>query len=318
MTVSTKSMRDVFGKELAKMSLEDQRVVALDGDLGNSTRLALVEKENPSSFLQMGIAEQNLVGVSAGLATCGMIPWACSFTAFITRRAFDQLVVSVDQPKLNVKLVGSYSGLLTSNTGKTHHSFEDIALMTSLPNMLVFSPGDAKEVQRIMKAMNQYDGPAYLRLSRDEGVDFLDESDEEFVIGKAKWLKRGENRDRVACLSTGAMSPRVKRALERLEAEGILITHVHFPTLKPLDERTIIDLAHNHKHLITIEEHYVRHGFGSLVNEVTSSKRPVKTTRIGIQNEYSECGKNEELLDMHGLSPEKLAAKIKDIVEGER
>ncbi|PYZ92655.1 transketolase [Salipaludibacillus keqinensis] len=315
MTVSTKSMRDVFGEELAKLSLEDKRVVALDGDLGNSTRLSFVEKANPSSFLQMGIAEQNLVGVAAGLATCGMIPWACSFTAFITRRAFDQLVVSVDQPKLNVKLVGSYSGLLTSNTGKTHHSFEDIALMTSLPNMIVLSPGDAKEVQRIMRAMNNYHGPAYLRLSRDEGLDFLDDTDEEFIIGKAKWLKRGKND--VACLSTGAMSPRVKIALARLEAEGISITHVHFPTLKPLDEKAIIELASSYKHLITVEEHYVRHGFGSLINEVTSSVQPVKTTRIGIQNEYSECGGNEELLAKHGLSPEKLEIKIREIVEGD-
>src|SRR5699024_8367542 len=125
----TKSMRDAFGHKLAALAKENKQIVALDGDLGNSTRLSFVEDAVPENFLQMGIAEQNMVGVAAGLATTGMMPWTCSFAAFMTRRAYDQIVVSVDQPRLNVKLVGSYSGLLTSNTGKSHHSFEDLALL---------------------------------------------------------------------------------------------------------------------------------------------------------------------------------------------
>ncbi|SES06650.1 transketolase family protein [Salipaludibacillus aurantiacus] len=313
MSLTTKSMRDAFGKQLTEMTLQDPSIVALDGDLGNSTRLAFVENENQDAFLQMGIAEQNMVGVAAGLATCGIKPWVCSFAAFITRRTFDQLVVSVDQPHLNVKLVGAYSGLLTSNTGKTHHSFEDITLMASLPNMVVLSPGDAQETVRMMQAAGKYEGPVYIRLSRDENLEFLPGSEEPFEIGKAKWLNSGK---KIACVSTGAMSPRVYKAIIELKAEGMSLTHVHFPTIKPLDRETVIKLAESHEHLVTVEEHFVRNGFGSLVNEVTSATCPVQTTRIGIQNQYSQCGKNDELLDYHGLSTGKLKMKLAELFEG--
>ncbi|WP_181347118.1 transketolase family protein [Thalassobacillus sp. CUG 92003] len=311
-TTASKSMRNVFGETLTELTQQDARTVALDGDLGNSTRLAFVEKENPSAFLQMGIAEQNMVGVAAGLASCGQIPWVCSFGAFISRRAYDQIVVSVDQPSLNVKLVGSYSGLLTSNTGKTHHSFEDIAMMTLLPNMVVLSPGDALEARQAMEAMQRYDGPVYLRLSRDETLDILPGSDRKFAIGKSYQLASGQN---VACLSTGAMTPRVYEAVQNLQEEGVHVTHLHFPTIKPLDEQAIVAAARQHDHLITIEEHFVAHGFGGMVSRVTSRDEPVRMTRIGIEDAYSQCGKDPELLDEHGLSSDALTERLRTIYE---
>lgn len=145
------SVRDQFGKQLAKLAKEDSRVLALDGDLGNSTRLDSIENETADSFLQMGIAEQNMVGVAAGLASVGFQPWVCSFATFLTKRALDQIIVSVAQTNFDVKLVGSYSGLLTSNTGKTHHSLDDIAIMTTIPNITVIAPGDARETAAAMK-----------------------------------------------------------------------------------------------------------------------------------------------------------------------
>lgn len=297
-------MRDAFGNKLAEMAQKNSKVVALDGDLGNSTRLSFVEEKVPSAFLQMGIAEQNMIGVAAGLATTGMIPWACSFAAFITRRAYDQIVVSVDQPKLNVKLVGAYAGLLTSNTGKSHHSFEDIALMSTLPHMVVVAPGDAKETIHAMDVLNVYDGPAYLRLSRDETLEHLPSSDLPFALGKGRTLHSGKH---IAILSTGSMSPRVFQAVTELAAnENIKLTHVHFPTIKPLDDALILELAQNHDHLITVEEHFIASGFGSAVAQITSAKAPIQVTRIGIDDEYSQCGRDNELLDCHGLTSEQL------------
>lgn len=312
MTVEPISMRNVFGDTLTEMTLKDKKTVVLDGDLGNSTRLAHVEKVNPDHFLQMGIAEQNMVGVASGLSTCGLIPWVCSFGAFITRRAYDQIVVSVDQPSMNVKLVGAYSGLLTSNTGKTHHSLEDIALMATLPNMVVLSPGDAREVRKAMEAVQSYNGPVYLRLSRDETLNIIPGTDREFKIGKCLLLNKGK---KIACLSTGAMSSRVYQAVQQLKEKNIEITHVHFPTVKPLDKEMIMDLAKTHEHFITVEEHFVTNGFGSLVNEVTSSTFPVRLTRIGVEHEYSQCGKDHDLLDYHGLTVKKLIAKCQALPE---
>lgn len=310
--INTKSMRDAFGHKLAELAEANNKIVALDGDLGNSTRLSFVEEQVPTAFLQMGIAEQNMVGVAAGLATTGMIPWTCSFAAFMTRRAYDQIVVSVDQPRLNVKLVGAYSGLLTSNTGKSHHSFEDIALLNTLPNMVVLSPGDAQETVQMMDAMVAYDGPVYLRLSRDETLEHLPGTDAPFEIGKARTLHEGT---RVACLSTGAMSPRAYAAVKELAADGIDVTLVHFPTIKPLDEECVVELAKTHTHLVTMEEHFTSSGFGSAVSEVTSRTTPVRMTRIGIKNTYSQCGKDAQLLESHGLTSEQLAEQIKVIYE---
>lgn len=305
-------MRDAFGHKLADLAEKHPEIVALDGDLGNSTRLSFVEDQVPRSFLQMGIAEQNMVGVAAGLATTGMIPWTCSFAAFMTRRAYDQIVVSVDQPSLNVKIVGSYSGLLTSNTGKSHHSFEDIALMATLPHMVVLSPGDAAETVQMMDVMAVYDGPMYLRLSRDETLEHLPGSDAPFELGKARTLQEGKH---VAVLSTGSMSSRAYAAVQSLAKEGMDVTHVHFPTIRPLDEEKVIELAQTHDHMITMEEHFIASGFGSVVSEVTSAKAPVFMTRIGIDHMYSQCGKDADLLEEHGLTSPQLAETIRSIYE---
>lgn len=308
----TKSMRNAFGEKLALMAMNDEKIVALDGDLGNSTRLSYVEDKKPAAFLQMGIAEQNMVSVAAGLATTGMKPWACSFAAFMTRRAYDQIVVQVDQPALPVKLVGSYAGILTSNTGKSHHSLEDIAMMQTLPNMTVIAPGDAREVVRAMEKIDTYEAPVYLRLSRDETLSFLPHSDEEFVIGKGHIIEYGK---KIALLSTGSMTSRLYKIMDEWKERGIEPTFVHFPTVKPLDYSLIAKLAKEHSQLVTVEEHFVSSGFGAAVAAWTSEHYPVCVKKIGIENTYSQCGKDQDLLSYHCLTPNQLLERIISIYE---
>ncbi|MCZ8539130.1 transketolase family protein [Psychrobacillus psychrodurans] len=290
------NVRDQFGKQLAKLAKEDSRVLALDGDLGNSTRLDSIEKETVDSFLQMGIAEQNMVGVAAGLASVGFQPWVCSFATFLTKRALDQIVVSVAQTNFDVKLVGSYSGLLTSNTGKTHHSLDDIAIMTTIPNMTVIAPSDPSETVSAMKAMHKTAGPMYLRLTRDETIpSFLPNSD--FEIGKGKTLAEGTD---ILLVTTGSTTFRVNEVIKQME--GVSIAHLHFPTLKPFDKELLIDAARKVPLVVTVEEHYIRGGLGSIVSEILSEELPKKVVRIGVPDRFLGCGTDEELLESNGLS----------------
>ena len=298
------STRDLFGKQLTVLANKDAKVIALDGDLGNSTRLDTVEKETTDAFLQMGIAEQNMVGVAAGLASVGLQPWVCSFATFLTKRAFEQIVVSVAQTNFDVKLVGSYSGLLTSNTGKTHHALDDLAMMSTIPNMTVLAPGDAKEAVEAMNAMYKTSGPMYLRLTRDETIpEFLPDS--EFVIGKGRKLRQGSD---ILVVSTGSTTYRVSEAIEKIE--GISITHLHYPTIKPFDVELLLESAKNVRFVVTVEEHYIRGGLGSMVAEIMSEHLPKKVHRIGVSDAFSGCGTDEELLEAHGLSAEKIKDQI--------
>lgn len=298
------NVRDQFGKQLAKLAKEDSRVLALDGDLGNSTRLDSIEKETVDSFLQMGIAEQNMVGVAAGLASVGFQPWVCSFATFLTKRALDQIVVSVAQTNFDVKLVGSYSGLLTSNTGKTHHSLDDIAFMTTIPNMTVIAPSDPSETVSAMKAMHKTAGPMYLRLTRDETIpSFLPDSD--FEIGKGKTLTEGTD---ILLVTTGSTTFRVTEVIKQME--GVSIAHLHFPTLKPFDKELLIDAARKVPLVVTVEEHYIRGGLGSIVSEILSEELPKKVFKIGVPDRFLGCGTDEELLESNGLSVDEIRKSL--------
>lgn len=303
------SLRNTFGKTLAQLAMQDEKVIALDGDLGNSTKLDYVLEARDEAFMQMGIAEQNMVGVAAGLAHVGLQPWVCSFATFLTKRAFDQVVVSVAQTNANVKLVGSYSGLLTSNTGKTHHALEDLGMMSTIPNMVVLAPGDAVELEAAMQAMHQMCAPTYLRVSRDETIPpYLPE--ESFQIGKGKVLCEG---DEVLIVSTGSITFQVKLAIEQLH--DISVTHIHMPSIKPFDRALLIHYAEHCHHVITVEEHYIRGGLGSIVAEILSEEFPKRVTRIGVEDAFSGCGTDAELLEAHGLSANRIAETIKYIIK---
>ena len=298
------SVRERFGEYLSKLAMQDSKVLALDGDLGNSTKLDNVEINTKDSFLQMGIAEQNMVGVSAGLALVGFQPWVCSFATFLTKRALDQIIVSVAQTNLDVKLIGSYSGMLTSNTGKTHHALDDLSIMTTIPNMTVIAPADASETVTVMEVMYKTDGPIYLRLTRDETIPiFMPDSD--FEIGKGKNLQLG---NQLLVISTGSTTYRAAKAIQ--DIADISIAHQHHPTIKPFDQQMLLEGARDVQLVITVEEHYIRGGLGSIVSEILSEHMPKKVYRIGVSDDYSGCGTDEELLDTHGLSIEKIRAQI--------
>ncbi|MGG1662404.1 transketolase family protein [Brevibacillus sp. NRS-1366] len=287
------AMRDVFGQTLLELSTADERVLGLDGDLANSTKIDKLAENNAKQFLQMGIAEQNMLGVAAGLATVGFQPWVCSFAAFIVKRALDQIAISIAQPKLDVKMIGAYSGLLTGCTGKTHQALEDIAIMRSLANMIVLAPADAVELKKMMLFAHQYNGPVYIRVARDPLPQLFSEETYKFQLGKGITLKEGTD---VTIVSTGTQTSRVLAAAASLEQEGISAAVLHLPTIKPIDQDAIIAAAARTGVLVTAEEHNIYGGLGSAVAEVLVEHHPVPMLRVGVRDRNSESGSNEELL----------------------
>lgn len=234
------SMRDAFGDKLLELSQSDPRVFALDGDLANSTKLDKVAERNSGKFLQMGIAEQNMLGTAAGLASVGLQPWVCSFAAFIVKRAFDQIVVTVAQPHMDVKMIGAYSGLLNGCTGKTHQSLEDFAMMRTLPGMIVLAPADSVELQQMMDFANRYDGPVYIRVARDSYPVLFDEASYRFQLGKGVIMRVGTD---VTIVSTGTQTGRCLEAVELLKQKGISAELLHLPSVKPIDAEAVIASA---------------------------------------------------------------------------
>src|SRR5215207_7552994 len=228
-------MRDAWGQAMADLADEYPELVVLDGDLANSTRADIFAEAHPDRFFEMGIAEQNMIGVAAGLATVGYVPWISTFAAFVAKRALDQIRVVVAQPHLNVKLCGSYSGILTSKTGKTHQSVEDIAIFRAMPGVTTIVPADVVELRAAMRAMMDNPGPDYLRVTRDASpVIFAD--DYRFEIGRGHLLRDGAD---VGIVSTGVQTVRALAAVDALAAEGIAASLLHLPTIKPLDRAAI-------------------------------------------------------------------------------
>ena len=288
--------------------------VVLDGDLANSTRADIFADAHPDRFFEMGIAEQNMIGVAAGLATVGFVPWISTFAAFVAKRALDQIRVVVAQPHLNVKLCGSYSGILTSKTGKTHQSVEDIAIFRAMPGVTTIVPADVVELGSAMRAMMENPGPVYLRVTRDASpVIFAD--DYRFEIGKGHLLRDGSD---VGIVSTGVQTVRVLAAADALAAEGISASVLHLPTIKPLDRAAIVALAERTGAIVTAEDHSIYGGLGSAVAEVLGEERPTRMRRIGWQDTYGESGPNDALLEKYGLSSRHVADAAKSMVNSKR
>jgi len=297
------AQRDAFGDTLVELIDRDERVYVLDGDLANSTKADIVSRERPDRFLMMGIAEQNMMGVAAGMATCGLVPWLSSFACFIVNRDLDQLRVVVAQPNLPVKLCGAYSGLLTGKTGKTHQDVSDISVMRAMPNMTVLAPADAVEVAACMRVANDLPGPVYVRMTRDpEPVIFP--ADYQFELGKAVTAREGTD---VALISTGAQTPRCLEAADQLAADGVSALVLHLPTIKPLDEDAIVAAAEATGKVVTAEDHTVIGGLGGAVAEVLGEKRPTPMKRIGIRDTFGESADNDDLLAKYGLTSSHVA-----------
>lgn len=310
-----RSQRETFGRTLSEVADENPNVVVLDGDLANSTKADIFAAAHPDRFLQMGIAEQNMVGVAAGLATQGFIPVVTTFACFAVYRALDQVRVLVAQPRLNVKIVGAYSGLLTGFTGKTHQAIDDLSVMRSIPGMVVIAPADEAETRAALRAAIDYVGPVYMRLTRDPGpllFDGIFGGGERFEIGRARWLRQGTD---LTIFSTGQETTRTLAAAEVLEGRGVKAAVVHVPTLKPLDVELIRQAARAAGRIVSAEEHSVIGGLGGAVGEALGEAGGRPHLRLGIQDTWGESASNDDLLERHGLSVERLVESIAAFVK---
>jgi transketolase len=304
------SLREVFGATLSDLAEEFPNVLVLDGDLANSTRADIFAERRPGQFYEMGIAEQNLTGVAAGLATLGFIPFISTFAAFAVKRAADQVRVVVAQPSLNVKITGHYSGILTGKTGKTHQSVEDLAVMRAMPHMTVIAPADGPELRGVLRAACAHQGPMYIRLTRDPSPVIFG-PDYRFTLGKAVVLREGGD---VAIISTGVQTTRALEAANQLAADGVGVYLLHVPTIKPLDVDAIVAAAAATGRVVTAEDHSVIGGLGGAVAETLGECRPTLLRRVGWQDTYGESGPDDALLEKYGLTPRHIVEAARDLL----
>jgi len=304
------ALRDVWADTLCDLMEDDPRIVVLDGDLANSTKADKVAQRFPERFLEMGIAEQNMAGVAAGLATAGFIPWLSSFAVFLAERDLDQVRMTIAQTKLPVKLGAAYSGMLTGYTGKTHQSVEDIAIMRCMPNMTVIAPADAEECRQAIRVATDTPGPVYFRLTRDPSPVIFDET-YRFELGRAVTLREG---DEICLISTGVQTTRALEAADLLKDEGIHAAVLHVPTIKPLDVQAIISMAERTDRIVTAEDHSILGGLGGAVAEVLAEHRPTRMRRVGLRDTFGESASNDALLEKYGLTPRHIAQAALEIL----
>lgn len=303
-------MREIFGETVAELATEDPRIVMLDGDLGSSTRADIFEKAHPDKYLQMGIAEQNMMGVAAGLATMGLIPFISTFVSFAVVRPLDQVRVMIAQTGLNVKITAGYAGLFTGRTGMSHIIVDDMTIMRAMPGMVTVSPADDVEARQVLRWAAAYEGPCYVRLVRDATARLFDDG-YRFTFGRAVVVREGRD---VTLVGTGAQTPRVVEAAELLAADGIDAHVLHVPTLKPIDVDAIVAGAERTNRVITVEEHSIIGGLGGAVAETLAEHRPTVVNRIGLRDVYPESGPNDALLDIYGLSAARVADQVRAIL----
>lgn len=301
--------REAYGQALAELALENENVVAVDADLAGSTKTIDLKKVAPERHFDVGIAEANLIGVSAGLACNGKIPYCSTFAVFASGRAYDQVRNSVAYGKLNVKICATHAGLTVGEDGATHQALEDIALMRAIPNMTVIQPCDGIETKQCIKEISKYDGPVYVRLGRSAVEDVNTDPNYKFEIGKAVVVYEGDKD--VVMFATGMMVQESLKAIETLKQEGINPTLINIHTIKPLDEETIIKYATDAKLVVTLEEHNVIGGLSSAVSECLSKNCPRKQLFIGVQDTFGESGKPAQLLEKYGLSANKIVEAVK-------
>lgn len=304
-----RSIRNVFGDTLAKLGAENKDIVVLDADLACSTQTMRFGKVFPERFFDCGIAEQDMIATAAGLASAGKTVFAASFAMFATGRTYDQIRNSVAYPKFNVKVIGTHGGVTVGEDGASHQALEDVALMRSIPHMMVVVPSDCKECEEVIKFATEYKGPMYIRLARTNLIDLFDEN-YKFNPYKATILREGKD---FTVISNGETLGEALIAAEMLHEKGIELEVINMPVIKPIDETTIIESAKKTGYVITIENHSVINGLGSAVCEVLSEKLPTKVLRIGTNDEFGQSGKWSELLDHYGLSADKLAKRIEEL-----
>jgi len=306
-----KPTREAFGETLIELARENPNIVVVDGDVNNSTRAEYFAREFPDRFFNVGIAESNLVGIASGLAASGKIPFIASFACFIMCNAFDQLRMSVAFPHLNVKVVGSHSGITPGEDGPSQMSVEDVALACALPGFTVVVPADEVETRQAVRAIVQHTGPTYLRLSRPR-FPIVYESGCAFTLGRANVLRSGDD---VTLVANGLMVAAALEAAQKLASEGIHAHVLDMHTIKPLDEEAIARAARETGALVVAEEHLLYGGLGSAVARAIAESHPAPVEFVALRDTYAESGKPEELLAKYGLTAQDIVRATKRAIQ---
>lgn len=303
--------RESYGKALASLATVNENIVVLDADLSKSTKTADFKAVCEERFFNMGIAEGNMMGVAAGLATCGKIPYVSTFAMFAAGRAFEQIRNSIGYPQLNVKVCATHAGLTVGEDGASHQAIEDLALMRSIPNMTVICPADAVETEAAIKAIADYKGPCYVRLGRAAVNVINDEKTYKFEIGKGVTLAEGKD---ITIVATGIMVDVALEAKELLIKEGIEARIINIHTIKPIDKDILVKAAKETGAIVTVEEHNILGGLGSAVAEVVTEEVPVPVLKVGVNDVFGESGLPNQLLEKYGLTADKVVEKVKKAI----
>ncbi len=305
------SLRDTYGQTLVELGRENQDIVALDADLSRSTMTQYFAREFPNRFFDCGIAEQNMVGIAAGLAASGKIPFASTFAVFVPGRCFDQVRMSIAYPQLNVKLAVTHGGISVGEDGASHHAIEDLSLACSLPGFTVIVPADAIETAQAVRAAASSHGPFYIRLCRPK-LSSVYNRDYKFVLGKAVTLRPGKD---VTIIAIGLMVNPALEAAANLKGEGIDCRVLNMPTIKPLDEESIVRAAVETGAIVTAEEHLEHGGLGSLVAQVAARHQPVPMDFIAIKDTYAKSGTATELIQRYGLTAKDIEGAVREVLK---
>ncbi len=306
--------REVYGRTLVELGREKPDIVVLDADLKPSTMTRYFEKEFPDRFFEVGIAEQNMIGIACGLAASGKIPFASTFAVFAPGRCFDQIRVSVAQAKLNVKIVVTHAGITVGEDGASHQALEDLALICSLPGFTVVVPADAIETAQAIRAVAAHNGPCYVRLCRPK-LPLVYDTNYRFEIGKAEAMKSGTD---ATIIAIGVMVAPALQAAEQLSQEGITCRVLNMPTLKPIDEEAIVKAALETGAIVTAEEHQEHGGLGSIVARIVTKHHPVPMEFVAIKDVFGGSGKPAELLQKYGLTAKDIIAAVSEAIKRKR
>ena len=298
--------RQSYGEELAKLGEENENIVVLDADLSSATKTSIFAEKFPDRFINVGIAEQNLMGIAAGLSTFGKIPYASTFAVFAAGRAYEQIRNSIAYPNLNVKICATHAGITVGEDGATHQMLEDLSLMRGLPNMTVISASDDIETKWAVREIAKINGPVYLRLCRMDTPIIYDVS-QKFEIGKG--IQIGDGTD-ASIIATGVTVSEALKAKEILKENNINVRVIDIHTIKPIDKELIIKCAKETKRIITVEDHSIIGGLGSAVCEVLSEEYPTKVERMGIKDSFGRSGKAEELMSLYKIDSRAIVNKV--------
>ena len=298
--------RESFGKAIAE--IEDEDIVVLDADLSSSTKTDMFKEKYPNRFFELGISEADMIGTASGMATCGKKPFVATFAAFATGRVYDQIRCSIAYPNLNVKIIGTHAGITVGEDGATHQMLEDINLMRAMPNMLVISPSDDIQAKILIKKLAEYEGPAYVRLSRMKTpVIYEGLTEDNFEIGKGIQIGKGTD---ATIFATGDLLSEALKAQKLLKKANYDVRVVDIHTIKPIDEELIIKCAQETNKLYSLENHSITGGLGTAIAEVLCDKYPHQLTRFGMENEFGRSGTPADLLKYYKLDAESIVNKI--------